>query len=74
MAAGSGGKARWLLDRKTARERRASFLLTQSRQGMPLGHSRQRFKLPITHSDIADYIGLTIETVSRPPPGCAPSA
>jgi CRP/FNR family transcriptional regulator len=54
-----------LLGRKTARERLASFLLMQSRQGMPRGHSRQRFKLPITHRDIADYIGLTIETVSR---------
>src|ERR1700730_12512194 len=58
-------KARWLLGRKTAREPLASFLLTQRRQGMPLGHSRQRFKLPITHSDIANYIGLTMETVSR---------
>jgi CRP/FNR family transcriptional regulator len=54
-----------LLGRKTARERLASFLLMQSRHGMPCGHSRQRFKLPMTRSDIADYLGLTIETVSR---------
>ena len=54
-----------LLGRKTARERLASFLLAQSRQGMPCGHSRQRFRLPMTRIDIADYIGLTIETVSR---------
>ena len=54
-----------LLGRKTARERLASFLLMQSRQGMPCGHPRQRFKLPMTRSDIADYLGLTIETVSR---------
>ena len=54
-----------LLGRKTARERLASFLLMQSRQGMPCGHSRRRFILPMTRSDIADYIGLTIETVSR---------
>ena len=39
-----------LLGRKTARERLASFLLTQSRQGLPCGHSRQRFKLPMTRS------------------------
>jgi CRP/FNR family transcriptional regulator, anaerobic regulatory protein len=54
-----------LLGRKTARERLASFLLMQSRQGLPCGQSRKRFNLPITHRDIADYIGLTMETVSR---------
>ena len=54
-----------LLGRKTARERLASFMLLQSRQGMPCGHSRRRFDLPMTRSDIADYLGLTIETVSR---------
>jgi CRP/FNR family transcriptional regulator len=54
-----------LLGRKTARERLASFLSLQSRQGLPCGHSRRRFTLPMTRSDIADYLGLTIETVSR---------
>ncbi len=54
-----------LLGRKTARERLASFLLAQSRQGMPSGHLRRRFGLPMTRVDIADYLGLTIETVSR---------
>ena len=54
-----------LLGRKTARERLASFLLMLSHQGLPCGRSRKQFKLPITHRDIADYIGLTMETISR---------
>lgn len=54
-----------LLGRKTARERLASFLLMQSCQGLPCGHSRSRFKLSMTRADISDYLGLTIETVSR---------
>jgi CRP/FNR family transcriptional regulator len=54
-----------LLGRKTARERLASFLMTQSRQGVPCQTSRHRFALPMSRGDIADYLGLTIETVSR---------
>lgn len=54
-----------LLGRKTARERLASFLMAQSRQGVLCQASRQRFPLPMSRGDIADYLGLTIETVSR---------
>ena len=54
-----------LLGRKTARERLASFLMAQSRQGVACHAPRRRFSLPMTRSDIADYLGLTIETVSR---------
>ncbi len=55
-----------LLGRKTARERLASFLVAQSRQGVSCHHHpRMRFPLPMTRGDIADYLGLTIETISR---------
>ncbi len=54
-----------LLGRKTARERLASFLLAQSRQGLPCGRARTSFRLPISHHDVADYLGLSGETVSR---------
>jgi CRP-like cAMP-binding protein len=45
-----------LLGRKTARARLASYLLAQSHQGMPRGHSRQRFTLPMTRVDIASRV------------------
>lgn len=54
-----------LLGRMTARERLASFLLGQSRQGMPAGTSRRQLRLPMSRGDLGDYLGLTIETISR---------
>ena len=54
-----------LLGRKTAKERLASFLAMQNRQPVPCRQAPDRFPLPMTRSDIADYLGLTIETVSR---------
>ena len=54
-----------LLGRKTARERLASFLIKQSQEGVMCQHPRPRFTLAMSRGDIADYLGLTIETVSR---------
>ncbi|MEK9947023.1 MAG: helix-turn-helix domain-containing protein, partial [Alphaproteobacteria bacterium] len=53
------------LGRKTAKERVASFLISQLRHGAGYGDGGAEFDLPMSRSDIADYLGLTIETVSR---------
>lgn len=55
-----------LLGRKTATERLASFLLLLAERAACIpGHNGRIISLPMSRSDIADYLGLTKETVSR---------
>lgn len=60
-----------LLGRKTATERVASFLALIARRNRPVACAHAAIavdptiSLPLTRAEIADYLGLTIETVSR---------
>ncbi len=54
-----------LLARKTAEERVASFLLVIARRLGPARETTPVVEIPMTRLDMADYLGLTIETVSR---------
>ncbi len=60
-----------LLGRKTAMEKVASFLLMVAQRAGDAGckaspaSNSAKFELPLTRTDIADFLGLTIETVSR---------
>jgi CRP/FNR family transcriptional regulator len=53
-----------LLARKSAEERVASFLLVIARR-LGAMQSQAVVEIPMTRLDMADYLGLTIETVSR---------
>ncbi|WP_415921945.1 transcriptional regulator FnrL [Tateyamaria sp. SN6-1] len=57
-----------VLGRKTAREKIASLLAIFARRDSILGPHGPRtvqFELPLTREAMADYLGLTLETVSR---------
>ncbi|ACP25574.1 transcriptional regulator protein, Fnr/CRP family [Sinorhizobium fredii NGR234] len=57
----------WMLTlgRKTAQEKVASFLYLIATHVDPEKGAAKEFDLPLSRADIADYLGLTIETVSR---------
>ena len=54
----------WLA-KKTAEERLASLLLRISAQFSQRNFSAREFNLSMSRTDIANYLGLAVETVSR---------
>jgi CRP/FNR family transcriptional regulator len=54
-----------LLSKKTAEQRLATFLIRLSDRFHVRGYSQTRFRLPMSRNEIANYLGLAIETVSR---------
>lgn len=54
-----------LLGRMQAAERVASFLLNLAQRFKARGVSPREFSLPMVRGDIGNYLGLTLETVSR---------
>ncbi len=55
----------FLLGRKNAMEKIASFLWFQMHRLKLRSRNRTLLALPMSRRDIADYLGLTVETVSR---------
>ena len=54
-----------LLNRKNAEQRLATFISSLSARYHARGLSSTEFRLSMTRSDIGNYIGLTVETISR---------
>jgi CRP/FNR family transcriptional regulator len=58
-----------ILGRKTAREKIASFLAILARRSASVTGAKpgtdMRFELPLTREAMSEYLGLTLETVSR---------
>jgi CRP/FNR family transcriptional regulator len=54
-----------LLNRKNAEQRLATFISALSSRYHARGLSASEFRLTMTRSDIGNYIGLTVETISR---------
>ncbi len=53
------------LNKRNAEEKLATFLITLSERFKRLGYSATDYKLAMSRQDIGNYLGLTIETVSR---------
>ena len=54
-----------LLSKKNAEERLATFLYNLSTRFSQRGCSSKEFRLTMTRGDIGNYLGLTVETISR---------
>lgn len=54
-----------LLSRKSADERLASFFINLAMRFQRCGYSPYSFRLPMARTDIGNYLGLAVETVSR---------
>ena len=53
------------INKRSAEERIATFLVSLSSRFQKLGYSPKEFNLSMSRQDIGSYLGLTIETVSR---------
>ena len=54
-----------VLGKMNASERVAKFILNISKQRLRIGWQNNPISIPMTRQDIADYLGLTLETISR---------
>ena len=54
-----------VLGKMNASERVAKFILNISDQRLRIGWQNNPISIPMTRQDIADYLGLTLETISR---------
>ncbi|WP_026960118.1 FNR family transcription factor [Aliagarivorans taiwanensis] len=54
-----------LLSKKNAEERLAAFIYGLSQRFSERGFSPREFRLAMTRGDIGNYLGLTVETISR---------
>ncbi|PAJ72826.1 transcriptional regulator FNR [Pseudoalteromonas sp. NBT06-2] len=54
-----------LLNKKTAEEKLAAFICNLSQRFAERGFSKKEFRLTMTRGEIGNYLGLTVETISR---------
>ncbi len=54
-----------MLSKNSAEERVATLLISISARNARRQLSGTRFRLPMSRADIGNYLGLTVETVSR---------